>query len=89
MDVGAWVYKNFDLLSGVSFLPHDGGSYKQAPYQEITKEEYDKWMQDRPTPAIEWDNLSHFEKEDHTTASQELSCTGGVCEVVSVGRVMD
>jgi ribonucleoside-triphosphate reductase (thioredoxin) len=87
MDVGAWVYKNFDTLSGVSFLPHDGGSYKQAPYQEVTKEEYDLFIEKHPSPQLNWDDLKFFEWEDHTTASQELACTGGYCEVVSVGRV--
>lgn len=86
MDVGAWVYKNFDFLSGVSFLPHDGGSYKQAPYQELTKDEYRKWIEDHPTPEIDWSLLSAYEKEDRTTGSQELACTGGVCEVVDIGR---
>lgn len=89
MDVGAWVYKNFDTLSGVSFLPHDGGSYKQAPYTELTEEEYVKWIEEHPEPEIEWSQLPFFETEDHTTGSQELACTGGVCEVVSVGRVVE
>lgn len=89
MDVGAWVYKNFDILSGVSFLPHDGGSYKQAPYQEITKDEYDEWVAKHPLPSLDWTLLRNYETEDHTTGSQELACTGGVCEVVSVGRVLD
>lgn len=85
--VGAWVYKNFDVLSGVSFLPHDGGSYKQAPYQEVTEEEYNKWVSEHPTPKIDWSKLSEYETEDTTTGSQELACTGGVCEVVSIGDV--
>lgn len=89
MDVGAWVYRHFDTLSGVSFLPHDGGSYKQAPYQELSEEEWKAWTEKHPTPYIDWDFLSEFEKEDHTTGSQELACTGGVCEVVSVGRVSE
>jgi ribonucleoside-triphosphate reductase len=89
MDVGAWVYRNFDTLSGVSFLPHDGGSYKQAPYQELTKEQYDEWLEAHPAVSFNWDDLRHYEHEDHTTASQELSCTGGLCEVVSVGRVVE
>lgn len=89
MDVGAWVYKNFDILSGVSFLPYDGGTYKQAPYQEITKDEYNEWVNKHPMPKINWDDLRHYETEDHTTGSQELACTGGVCEIVSVGRVVD
>ena len=89
MDVGAWVYKNFDTLSGVSFLPHDGGSYKQAPYQEITEEEYNEWFAKHPDPQFNWNDLALFEHEDHTTGSQELSCTGGVCEVVTVGKLVD
>lgn len=89
MDVGAWVYKNFDTLSGVSFLPYDGGSYKQAPYTEVTKEEFDSWCEAHPTPDIDWEKLSEYEKEDTTTGSQELSCTGGVCEVVAIGNVTD
>lgn len=86
MDVGSWVYRNFDLLSGVSFLPHDGGSYKQAPYQEITKDEYEKWLKDHPTPDIDWSRLTEYESSDGTTGSQELACSGGVCEIVEIGR---
>lgn len=79
--VGAWVYENFDTLSGVSFLPHDGGSYKQAPYQEVTKEEYEDWVLKHPLPAINWDDMRFYETEDNTTGSQELACTGSNCEV--------
>lgn len=88
MGVGAWVYENFDTMSGVSFLPYDGGSYKQAPYQEITKDEYDAWKAKMP-PSIDWSKLEQYEQEDNTTGSQELSCTGGVCEIVDVGAVYD
>ncbi len=86
MEVGSWVYRNFDSLSGVSFLPHDGGSYKQAPYQEITEAEYETWLVEHPTPTINWDDLRLYELEDATTGSQELACSGGVCEVVDIGR---
>lgn len=89
LDVGAWVYKNFDVLSGVSFLPHDGGTYKQAPYQALTKEEWEQWVTEHPMPEINWDDLRHFETSDNTTGSQELACTGGVCEVVAIGVVQD
>lgn len=85
LEVGAWVYRNFDTLSGVSFLPYDGGIYQQAPYQELTEEQYRDWCELHPTPEINWDDLKNFETEDHTTGSQELACTGGVCEVVSIG----
>jgi len=88
-DVIAWVYKNFDMLSGVSFLPYDGGSYKQAPYQEVTKEQYEEWLEKHPLPVIDWDDLKFYETEDMTTGSQELACTGGACEVVTIGNVLD
>jgi len=81
LSVGAWVYENFDTLSGVSFLPHDGGSYKQAPYQEVAKEEYEDWILKHPLPAINWDDMRFYETEDNTTGSQELACTGSNCEV--------
>jgi ribonucleoside-diphosphate reductase alpha chain len=81
MDVAAWVYNKFDKLSGVSFLPFDGGSYRQAPYQEITEKEYNEWIEKHPLPEIDWDELKHYEQEDHTTASQEFACVGNSCEV--------
>ncbi len=81
MDVGAWVYRYFDTLSGVSFLPYDGGSYRQAPYQELTKDEYDAWVEKHPIPSINWDDLRFYETEDHTTGSQELACSSGSCEI--------
>lgn len=84
MTVGAWVYENFDILSGVSFLPYDGGSYKQAPYQELTESEYEEWVKKMPT-SIDWMGLQDYEKEDTTTGSQELACTGGLCEIVAIG----
>jgi len=89
MDVGAWVYRNFDILSGVSFLPHDGGDYKQAPYQEVTEEEYNLFLEKHPPVSFNWEDLKLFEHEDHTTASQELACTGGSCDVTSIGRPGD
>jgi ribonucleoside-triphosphate reductase len=89
LEVGSWVYRNFDTLSGVAFLPHDGGSYKQAPYQEITEEEYYAWIAEHPMPEIDWARLSEYETEDTTTGSQELACSGGVCEVVAIGNVQD
>jgi len=86
MDVGAWVYKNFDYLSGVSFLPYDGGTYKQAPYQEIDEEEYERWAAEQPT-EINWAKMAEYEHEDMTTGSQELSCSSGVCEIIAIGNV--
>ena len=85
-EVGAWVYRNFDTLSGVSFLPYDGGSYKQAPYTEVTEEEYNTWILKHPPVVVDWSKLSDYEKVDTTTSSQELACTGGVCEIVNIGE---
>ena len=84
MKVGAWVYENFDTLSGVSFLPYDGGNYKQAPYQDLTEEQYNDWATKMPK-EIDWMKLQDYEKEDHTTGSQELACVAGFCEVVAIG----
>jgi len=84
MDVGAWVYKHFDEISGISFLPHSDHTYAQAPYQDITKEQYEKLQKEMPE-QIDWSLLQNFEKEDHTTGSKELSCTAGVCETVDIG----
>jgi ribonucleoside-diphosphate reductase alpha chain len=81
MEVGAWVYRKFDKLSGVSFLPYDGGSYKQAPYQELTEEEYENWLAKHPPVSLDWSKLSEYETEDHTTSSQELACVGTSCEI--------
>lgn len=82
MEVGSWVYDNFDTLSGVAFLPFDGGTYQQAPYQAVSKEEFDKWVEEHPTPnEVDWDALTLYEKEDHTTSSQEFACVGSSCEI--------
>jgi len=84
MDVGAWVYENFDVASGVSFLPHSDHTYKQAPYQDIEPDEYLEWKQRMEVVHIDWNKLTEFEKEDNTTGSRELACTAGVCEVVDL-----
>ena len=83
LEVGAWVYKHFDVMSGVSFLPFSEHVYKQAPYQDIKKEEYEKLFSLMPK-NVDWSILSEYEKTDMTTGSQELACTGGVCEVVDL-----
>ncbi len=77
--VGAWVYDNFDIVSGVSFLPYDNGTYKQAPYQEITKEKYEELVAKMPT--IDWTKLKDYETEDCTENTKELACSAGVCEI--------
>jgi ribonucleoside-diphosphate reductase alpha chain len=81
LQVGAWVYENFDVMSGVSFLPHSEHSYKQAPYQEVDKKTYEEWLAKTPR-NINWMDLTNYEKEDTTTSSKELACTAGGCEVV-------
>lgn len=80
LEVFSWVYSNFDVVSGISFLPHSDHTYKQAPYQEITKEEYDEAM--RSYVDIDWEQLSTFETEDATTGMKEYACTGNSCEVL-------
>ena len=86
LDVGAWVFKNFDSIGGVSFLPLSEHSYRQAPYQEISKEEYEELLSKMPK-RIPWESLSLYEIEDGTTGSQELSCVSGSCDYVSIGEV--
>ena len=84
MEVGAWVYENFDVASGVSFLPHSDHTYQQAPYQDIEPDEYYDWQQSYSHVKIDWNKLTEFEKEDNTSGSRELACTAGVCEVVDL-----
>ena len=83
LDVGSWVYNHFDEVSGISFLPFSEHTYKQAPYQDCTKEEYETMLSQMPK-GIDWTALSEYEKEDTTTGSRELACTAGVCEVVDI-----
>ena len=83
LEVGAWVYKHFDEISGVSFLPHSEHVYQQAPYQDITKEEYLDAIKLMPQ-HVDWAELSNYEEEDNTTGSQELACSSGVCEIVDI-----
>ena len=85
MEVGAWVYENFDSVSGISFLPKSDHSYRQAPYEEITKEQYDALVAESPT-SIDWRMLSDYELEDNTDSSQTLACTADGCEVVNIGN---
>jgi ribonucleoside-diphosphate reductase alpha chain len=84
MEVGAWVYENFDVASGVSFLPHSDHTYQQAPYQDIEREDYLDWQKTYGNVELDWNQLSLFEKEDNTSGSRELACTAGVCEVVDL-----
>ena len=83
MEVGAWVFNNFDMLSGVSFLPFADHSYRQAPYQDCDKQEYEALM--KKMPKADWAKLVEYEHKDTTTSSQELACSAdGGCEVVDL-----
>ncbi len=79
MEVGAWIYKNFDEVSGVSFLPHSDHVYKQAPYQETDEQGY-KDLQAKMPKTVDWSLLQKYENYDSTTGVQELACTGGKCD---------
>jgi ribonucleoside-diphosphate reductase alpha chain len=83
MEVGAWVYENFDNISGISFLPFSEHTYRQAPYQDCSKEEYEEFLTKMPE-NVDWSKLSEYEAEDYTSGAQELACTAGVCEVVDL-----
>ena len=83
MEVGAWVYKHFDKISGISFLPHSDHSYKQAPYQDCTIEEYEALVTKIPT-NVDWLGLSKYEKEDNTVGTQTYACSGDKCEIVDI-----
>ena len=78
MDVGAWTYKHFDEVTGVSFLPYDGGTYKQAPYEECTEEQYNQLKMLVPD-SVDWDNFKEY--DDNVEGAQMLSCTAGGCSI--------
>ena len=80
LDVGAWVYENFNYMSGVSFLPFSEHTYKQAPYQDCTQEEYEVLL-DKMPEAVEWSKLAEYEQTDMTIGAQELACAAGFCEI--------
>ena len=82
-EVGAFVYKYFDEMSGVSFLPYNEHTYQQAPYQEINKDHYKDLLSTMPS-AIAWSELANYEKEDNTVSMQTMACTGDVCEMVDI-----
>ena len=77
-EVGAWVWKHFDEVSGVSFLPFSDHTYQQAPYQDCSKEEYEEFLAKMPV-EVRWEEF--VEKEDNTTGVQQLACTSGACEI--------
>lgn len=77
MDVGAWVYKHFDEMSGVSFLPFNDHTYVQAPYEDITEEQYNQLK--LSDYMVDWKDF--IEEEDNTEGAQQLACVSGVCEI--------
>ena len=83
MEVGAFVYEHFDEMSGVSFLPYDGGTYQQAPYQECGKSDYNT-LKDLMPKSIDWSKLSEYEQEDNTSGMQTMACSGDSCEIVDL-----
>jgi ribonucleoside-triphosphate reductase len=83
LDVQAFVYKHFDEMSGVSFLPFDDHTYQQAPYQDCGRSEYEALKEFMPA-RIDWAKLSEYENEDNTSGSQTLACSGDSCEIVDL-----
>ena len=82
--VGGWVYDNFDMVSGVSFLPHSDHTYKQAPYDECSEDRYVELLNRTPS-SISWVLLANYEFEDMTAGSSTLACgPGGSCEIVDL-----
>ena len=82
-EVGAFVYKHFDEMSGVSFLPYNEHTYQQAPYQDIGKHDYKTLLSCMPD-TIDWTKLASYESEDNTVAMQTMACSGDVCEIVDI-----
>ena len=84
MEVGNWVWENFDSISGISFLPFSEHTYRQAPYQDCSKEEYEEALKTMPK-NVDWSALSKYEEQDFTAGAQELACAAdGGCEVVDI-----
>ena len=85
MGVGAWTYENFDMMSGVSFLPFADHTYRQAPYQDCDKQQYETLL--KKMPNADWSKLSDYEEKDMTAGSQELACSADGCEIVDLSSV--
>ena len=82
-EVGAFVYRHFDEMSGVSFLPFNEHTYQQAPYQDCLPTDYHILL-DKMPKVIDWSKLSNYEQEDNTAGSQTLACSGDSCEIVDL-----
>lgn len=83
IEVANWVYENWDVVGGISFLPHSEHVYKQAPYQDCDESTYRQFNADMPK-EIDWSLLSAYEMEDTTSGSQTLACVSGSCEIVDL-----
>ena len=83
LSVGQWVHSNWEWLSGVSFLPHEGHIYDQAPFESIDEEVYLSMLEAIPR-SVDWSGLSKFETEDTSEGTHTLACTGGACEVIDI-----
>ena len=83
LEVGAYVYKHFDEMSGVSFLPFSEHIYQQAPYTDVSKDTYDELLAKMPE-RIDWSKLSEYELEDTTTGMSTMACSGDSCEIVDI-----
>lgn len=78
LEVGNWVFKNWEIVNGISFLPHEDNMYEQTPYEKLTKEEYEKMSKD--FPKIDYGQLGRYEQEDNTEGAKSLACSSGICE---------
>jgi len=79
LEVTNYVYNNFDVINGISFFPYDNTFYPQAPYEEITEEQYSKMVKE--IPDINFSRLAEYEQSDLTTGAQTLACSGDKCEL--------
>ncbi|MEK7507562.1 MAG: ATP cone domain-containing protein [Patescibacteria group bacterium] len=79
IEVAHWLYKNWDMIGGLSFLPREDHSYLLAPYEEITKERYEELA--AKLPPIDFSQILLYEESDSTDVKKELACVGGVCEI--------
>jgi intein/homing endonuclease len=79
LSVGDWIYKNWDIVNGISFLPQDDHIYEQAPNEKLTKEEYEKIM--KTFPKIDYSQLAKYEQEDNTEGAKSLACVSGSCDI--------
>ena len=78
-EVGNWVYQNWDIINGVSFLPYDNGRYEQAPYEEIDHRTYETFI--KKVPVIDYNKLTKYELEDNTQGKAEYACVGDKCDI--------